>query len=112
MQAGTFTLQMPPVALPDITTDSLMSFLAGNTGRLVFGAIVAGGVAALIYAKFRTPPAEASYQRGVQLAAVQMVPEARDAYLEAIKRDPSYAPPYRALAEMSASQRAFQASTE
>src|SRR5438094_483889 len=87
-----------------------MGITARKTGRLACGVLIAGGLAALLYLKFRTRPAEANYQRGVQLAAIQMDVEARDAFLEAIKRDETFAPPYRALAEMAASQQAFDAS--
>jgi tetratricopeptide (TPR) repeat protein len=87
-----------------------MGLIAGKSGRLACGVLFAVGLAALLWWKYRTSPAEASYLRGMQLAAIQMYPEARDAYLESIKRDAAYAPPYRALAEMSASQQALQTS--
>ncbi len=72
-----------------------------NTGRLALGALVVGGVAALSSWMLRQSPAAASFVRGRQLEADHLIPEARDAYLDAIKINPRYAPPYRALAELA-----------
>ncbi len=47
------------------------------------------------------PSAEAEYRRGQDLLAISMLPEAEDAYRQAIRINPNYAPAYRGLAELA-----------
>src|SRR5690349_10946253 len=75
---------------------------------IVLGLLIMGGGAALFYIRRILPSrAAASCERGTQLAAAQLPLDARAAFLEAIRLDPAYAPPYRALAEMASSQRFY-----
>src|SRR5262245_9011237 len=80
--------------------------------RIAAVGLMAAVVAAVVYWKLLPSPAQANFERGVQLAAIKMDLDARDAYLEAIRRDRAYAPPYRALAEMAASRGAFPVSVK
>ena len=89
-----------------------MAFRSALTGRHALGISLAVGVTAVLFWKLRPNPASASFERGRQLEAVKMTADARDAYLESVKRDPSFAPPYRALAELAASHGRFDVSAE
>ncbi|HZO87332.1 MAG TPA: tetratricopeptide repeat protein [Chthonomonadaceae bacterium] len=80
----------------------MIRFLRRFSGRLVLGALVVGGVAALIFWwRARPAPAAAAYARGKMLAAAGMTSDAWDVYGEAIRLDPAFAPPYRARAELA-----------
>jgi len=82
-----------------------MSFLRRKSGRLALGAIFVGSGAALfLFWKSRPSPAASAYERGRHLAAIGMIVDAGNAYMEAIRLDPRYTPPYRAIAEMSIRQ--------
>lgn len=82
-----------------------MSFFRRKSGRLALGALlVVGGTALFLLWKSRPSPAAAAFERGKQLAAIGMIIDAGNAYMEAIQKDPRYTPPYRAIAEMSLQQ--------
>ncbi|HZP81549.1 MAG TPA: tetratricopeptide repeat protein [Chthonomonadaceae bacterium] len=82
-----------------------MKFLRSQSGRLVLGAMVVGiGAALFLYGRFRPSPAAAAYERGKILADAHLVEDAKAVYAEAIRLDPRFAPPYRALAEIAAAQ--------
>lgn len=73
--------------------------------RLVLGALcVAGGAGLFLFWKSRPSPAAAAYQRGKALSDARQTGEAVAAYEEAIRFDPRFAPPYRALAEIATDQ--------
>src|SRR5579875_296214 len=65
--------------------------------------LIAGMVGLLfgIWLELRPSSAAFEYQRGRNLEEIGMMPQAQRAYLVAIRRDPRYPPPYRALAEMA-----------
>jgi predicted Zn-dependent protease len=73
--------------------------------RLFLGALCIGGGAGLFLFLSKPPPspAVAAYERGQSLANARMT-EAVAAYKEAIRLDPHYPPPYRALAEIASEQ--------
>jgi len=76
---------------------------------LVLAGLVVGGGAFLFGSRFVAgfSPARGDYERGTQLAALKMTADARSAYLAAVRRDPRFAPPYRALAQMAAANGAY-----
>ena len=88
-----------------------MQFNRTSRCGLVLAVLVLLAVAApLLVRQLQSYRAAASYARGTQLAAAQIPLDARAAYLEAIRLDPGYAPPYRSLGEMAAAQRFFDVS--
>lgn len=58
------------------------------------------GCIALIMLRMR-PSAEAEYARGQNLFAIKMLPEAEDAYRQALRINPNYSLAYRGLAELA-----------
>jgi predicted Zn-dependent protease len=64
---------------------------------------IAGMVGLLlgVWLELRPSPAVFEYQRGRNLEAIGLMQQAQQAYIAAIRRDPRYPPPYRALAEMA-----------
>lgn len=82
-----------------------MPLLHRRSGRLVLGALIVGGAAAVLLWRLRPSPAVEAYARGQSLAAAHRTADARAAYEEALRRDPGFALPYRALAEMADAER-------
>lgn len=73
--------------------------------RLTLGALCAlVGAGLFLLWKSQPSPAEAAYERGKTLASTQSLDAAVTAYQEAVRLDPRYAPPYRALAEIASDQ--------
>jgi tetratricopeptide (TPR) repeat protein len=71
--------------------------------RLVLAALCAAvGAGHFLFWKFRPSPAAAAYARGKALADARLTADAVAVYQEALRLDPRYAPPYRALAEIAA----------
>ncbi len=58
------------------------------------------------------PTAQDAYQRGNKLREADMVADAQIVFEEAIKRDPKYAPPYRALAEMATAAKDYRSAAD
>lgn len=59
------------------------------------------GLLILLWFRLRPSKADFDYQRGRNLQAIGLLQQAEQAYLTAIRKDPHYPPPYRALAEMA-----------
>lgn len=57
-----------------------------------FIVVLITGVALLFYLKSRPSPAEEAFKRGESLLAVSMQDEAGNAFLQATRLDPKYAP--------------------
>lgn len=70
------------------------------------------GVALLFYLKSRPSPAEEAFKRGESLLAVSMQDEAGNAFLQATRLDPKYAPPFRSLALLAMSINAYPLAVE
>src|SRR5262249_27379559 len=72
--------------------------------RLLLGACcVAAGAGLFLFWKSQPSPAAAAYARGNALTVARSL-DAAAAYQEAVRLDPRYAPPYRALAEIASDQ--------
>src|SRR5262245_43974123 len=83
-----------------------MRWFRTQVGRLVLGSVVVvvfGGAAILFFSTRHARGAQL-YERAQGLAAAGMVNEAVDTYLAAIRSDPRFAPPYRALALMASTR--------
>ena len=73
----------------------------GQTLLLIFLFVLITGVSVALIALRMRPSAEAESRRGQDLIAISMLPEAEDAYRQAIRINPNYAPAYRGLAELA-----------
>lgn len=84
-------------------------FRRSTIACLVLAGLVVGGGAFLFGGRFVAgfSSARGDYERGKHLAALKMTSDARNAYLAAVRRDPRFAPPYRALAQMAAADGAY-----
>ena len=89
-----------------------MRWIRTRNGRLALGLVVAAGGVALLFLMTRGSSAALTFERGRGLAAAGLTEEAADVYLEAIRQDPRYAPPYRALAEMSGAKGFYHVSAD
>ncbi|HET6385668.1 MAG TPA: tetratricopeptide repeat protein [Armatimonadota bacterium] len=74
-----------------------MKFSQSRLALLLLGAL---GAALLIWFLIQPSAARQDYQRGADLAKVQLWPEAAAAWKQAIHSNPRFVPPYRKLADL------------
>ncbi len=85
------------------------------TKRFAAGICVGGGVLLLLFAGFKLlspSPAQVEYQHGSDLMQVQMYEAAQKDFQTAIRLNPHYPPPYRALAMMAQKQGSYPLAAE
>ena len=86
--------------------------LRKRLGYILLVLIGITGLALLLFFKFRPNPAMDSYTRGKSLMQINMDNEAGDLFLQAIQRDPKFAPPYEALAQLALKINAYPLSAK